>query len=111
MQVVIDMLDCPYSYLRFFNSTMRLQARPSPALPLLFIFIFASLVPRRRTSSPPCSCEQPQTVMDNCSELCNALNKIITSTNGKSRQALPSTPRPPTVQTADLLGFDVEGTV
>jgi hypothetical protein len=27
VQVVIDMLDCPYSYLRFFNSTMRLQAR------------------------------------------------------------------------------------
>jgi hypothetical protein len=49
--------------------------------------------------------------MDNCSELCNALNKIITSADGKSRQALPSTPRPPTVQTADLLGFDVEGTV
>lgn len=72
------MLDCPYSYLRFFNSTMRLQ---------------------------------PQTVMDNSSELCNSLNRIITSANGKGRLALPSTPRPPTVQTADLLGFDVEGTL
>jgi hypothetical protein len=49
--------------------------------------------------------------MENSSELCNALNRIITSANGKSKPALPSTPRPPTVQTADLLGFDVEGTV
>jgi hypothetical protein len=50
--------------------------------------------------------------MENCSELCHALNKIVSKEkNANSSKNTASSPRPPALQTSDLLGLDVEGMV
>jgi hypothetical protein len=72
-----------------------------------------SLVAATHTAAPVAP--QPQTVMDNCSELCHALHKILSSSaeNSKSKPVSSPARRPPplTVQSTDLLGLDVEGVV